>query len=157
MAKKVTRQEEEIQTLKKFIKNFSEIFDLSLVKYPPQNNPSDLVYKNINYQITYGDQNLIGELRKTTSKGKIFCGIRNVSNDNEKYVIEFIGNALKKKLNQSSNDITLLIDCGFPGIYDPNKTEKRKILQEYIQNNQNLTGKWKNIYTVFLDCNIKLH
>lgn len=157
IANKVTRQQEEEQSLKKFIENFGETFDLSLVECPSQNNPSDLIYKGVKYQITYGDQSLLGKIRTTTSKGDIYCGIRSLSNDNEKYASKFIGDALKKKLNQSSNDIILLIHCGFPGIYDPNKTERNKILQDYIQNNQNLVGKWKNIYTIFPDCNIKLH
>jgi hypothetical protein len=157
MNKKTTRQQEEVQSLQIFIKNKGKIFNSSLIEYPPQNDPSDITYDSNNYQITYGDQSLIGDIRKNTSKGKIYCEIRNVSNDEEKYALKFVGDALKKKLNQSSKNIILLIHCNFPGIYDPDKTERNKILQSYIKNNQNLVGKWKNIYAIFPDCNIKLH
>jgi hypothetical protein len=157
MDQKATRQQEEMQSMQIFIENCGKKFRPDLIVFPPQNDPCDITYKEVNYQITYGDQKLIGDIRKQTSKKKIYCGIRNESGNYMKYAKKFIYDALKKKLYQSSNNITLLIHCSFKGIYDPAKTERNKIFKDFIMENQDLIGAWQNIYIVFPDCNIKLH
>ncbi|PIQ69528.1 MAG: hypothetical protein COV90_00780, partial [Candidatus Tagabacteria bacterium CG11_big_fil_rev_8_21_14_0_20_41_11] len=62
-----TREREEIQTLKRFIENLGEEFipelaiqDRSIIK-----EPCDVSYKGIEYQITYGNRKLLGDIRKT--------------------------------------------------------------------------------------------
>lgn len=152
MVQKVTRQEEEKQTLQRFIENQGEEFYLDLVNYLGIQEPCDVLYKGIEYQITYGDQKLIGELRKKISKGEIYCGIRNLS---ESYAETFLYETLKKKKDKSNNRIILLIHCKFSGIYAP-IAEREIIFKKYFTENQDLGGLWQHIFIVFPDGNIKL-
>ena len=152
MVQKVARQEEEKQTLQRFIENRGEEFYPDLVNYLGIQEPCDVSYKGIEYQITYGDQKLIGELRKKTSEDKIYCGIRNLS---ESYAETFIYEALKKKKDKSSDKVTLLIHCNFAGIY-ASLAEREIIFKKYFAENQDLGGSWQHIFIVFSDGNIKL-
>ena len=152
MAQKVTRQEEEKQTLQRFIENQGKEFCLDLVSYSGIEEPCDVLYKEIKYQITYGDQKLIGEIREKTSKGEIFCGIRNIS---DTYAETLIHGALKNKKNKSSDKMTLLIHCNFPGDYASIEVRGER-LKKYFAENQDLGGKWQHIFIVFSDGNIEL-
>ncbi len=155
----VTRKEEEIETLEKFINNQNEKFDYDLVKSFSENNPIDFSYKGINYQITYGDQLQLAERRKITSipeddsRSKQFIGIRNLSGD---WIHTFLYNALNKKRHLSGNNITLLIDCFGRGD-NSSLPEREEKLKKFFSENQYLGGSWQHIYIVFSDGNIKLH
>ena len=50
MTDKITRQQEEEQTLEKFISN-QGTFDSDKCIWPSQNNPIDVSYEGVNYQI----------------------------------------------------------------------------------------------------------
>lgn len=158
MAQKVTRREEEKQTLQRFIENQGKEFHPGSAIYSGIQEPCDVSYKGINYQITYGDQKLIGEIRKTTSKKKdnfsseVFCTIRNIS---DTYAETLISEALKNKKNKSIDKVTLLIDCPFPGDYTSIENREKR-LKKYFTENQNLGGRWQCIFIVFPDGNIKL-
>lgn len=157
MTQKITRQEEK-QTLQRFIENQGKEFYSGLAIYSGIQEPCDVSYKGIDYQITYGDQKLIGETRRKTSKkngnlrGEIFCGIRNIS---DTYAETLIHGALKNKKNKSSDKVTILIHCSFPGDYASIEV-RRERLQKYFAENQDLGGKWQHIFIIFPDGNIKL-
>jgi hypothetical protein len=158
MAQKATRREEEKQTLQKFIENQGEEFYPDLVSYLRIQEPCDVLYKEIEYQITYGDQKLIGEMRQKTAKkkdnllGEIFCTIRDIS---DTYAETLIHGALENKKNKSSDKMILLIHCSFPGIYAPIEAREEK-LKKYFTEHQDLGSKWQHIFIVFPDGNIKL-
>lgn len=52
MSHVVTKQEEELQTLKKFIENSGKEFDLSLVDYS-HSEPCDVAYKGVQLRIIH--------------------------------------------------------------------------------------------------------
>jgi len=66
---KVTRAQEEIHTLEKFIKNQGMEFvpELAIQNRLLLREPCDVSYRGIEYQITYGNRKQLGDLRKVTS------------------------------------------------------------------------------------------
>lgn len=162
MAQKVTRQEEEIQTLKKFIENQGEEFYPDLVSYSGIQEPCDVSYKGVEYQITYGNRELLGDLRKTTS-------IRSKENPNVSesfcriishpplidYAKEVLEAALEDKKDKSDEKMTLLIEPAYTSYgLSP---EGEVVFKKYFKDNeQRLGGLWQHIFVVFLGGNIKL-
>lgn len=154
MLHKVTRQEEEIQTLERFVKNIGEKFTVKLVSYSGIKNPDDIndvFYDGIPYQITYGDSEYLGESRKTISKKGIFSNIRSRPIN---YCSEIIEKSLKKKNYMSGEGIILLIDCDYTGAYS--LLERKDLCKKYLLEHKDLKGSWQHIFLVFPDGNIEL-
>ena len=147
----VTRQDEEVQTLKRFVENLGEKFDPKLIDYS-KGEPCDVSYKEIQYQITEGDQDQLAKKRKQIDKEGRYLIVRSISEaNNPKEIIE---RALEKKVYKSNNDIILLIDCISSGNYS--LQEREQSFKNYFSENRKLSGSWQNIYIVFSSYNIQL-
>jgi hypothetical protein len=162
MAQKCTRQEEEKQTLQKFLKNQGEDFCPNLVSYSKIKEPCDVLYKGIEYQITYGNRKLLGDLRKTTSVrskenpnvSESFCRIIGYPSLID-YAKEVLETALKDKKGKSDGKMTLLVEPAYTsyGLFP----EREEFFKKYFKDNeQRLDGLWQSIFIVFPDGNIKL-
>ena len=149
---KVTQKEVEIETVKTFIQNKGEEFSDSLIDYKGIEEPCDIKYKGINYQITIGDKKEVEGRRKVTSRGSIYTNIRNIHDDISTVLLR---DALSKKSMRSSENTVLLIEVSSTGNLSWEELEKK--FSEFVSNNQNLCGKWKEIYAVFPERNIQLH
>jgi len=161
MSLKVTRAQEEIQTLKKFIENQGVEFipelaiqDKSLLK-----EPCDISYQGVEYQITYGNRKLLGDMRKTNSVrdkenpniGGPFCKIGGSPN----YVREIL-EALKDKKNKSDKNMILLVEV-YPSPSRPFFMDREELLKEHFKKNeQELGGLWQHIFVVFCNWNVQL-
>lgn len=151
MDKLVTRQEEELQTLKRFVENKNESFSSKLVSYSyPE--PCDVAYAEVQYQITYGDQKRVSEIRKTISKGETYFAIRGIDESNKPEVV--IKQALTGKVTKSSPSVVLLIDCTYSTTLTPPGVEVS--FKQYADENAALKGQWLDIYAVFPKINIRL-
>ena len=156
---KVTRPQEEIQTLKKFFENQGIKFDSELaIQDKSLREPCDASYQGIEYQITYGNRKMLGDMRKANSIrskenpdiGGPYCKIGGSPN----YAQEILETALESKKNKSDKNMTLLIDpyprLGFPFSGD-------SLLKEYFkENEERLGGLWQQIFVVFSGENIQL-
>lgn len=147
----VTRKEEEIQTLRKFVENLGEKFDSDLVDYSCD-EPCDVSYKKVQYQITVGDQDLIAKKGQDMKKYGRYLVIRSIKDSNDPKVI--VEKALQKKAKKSSKLITLLIDCTTAADYP--KQEREEIFKKYRLTHEDLRGLWESIYLVFRGQNIEL-
>ncbi|MDD5152958.1 MAG: hypothetical protein PHS95_03150 [Candidatus Pacebacteria bacterium] len=159
---KITRPQEEIQTLKRFIENQGDKFisELAVQDRSKINEPSDVSYKGIEYQITYGDQKFLEHRRKINSirkgnsnVGESCVGIRSFAEiDYPKILLE---TALKNKKDKSDNKTSLLIDC----ICTPyvSLLEIKTICKKYFNDNeQKIGGLWQHIFIVFSCDNVQL-
>ena len=156
--KKATRQDEEVQTLRKFIKNRGEIFQPNLALYrginPEVKEPCDISYR-VEYQITYGDTPLIGAIREKTSKGEKYCEIG--TSPEEDYAEKLLKKPLEDKRHKSDSRITLLIDCTYASTFWYSLSERETRCKKYfIDNEKNIGGSWQHIFVVFPDWNIQL-
>ena len=153
MKRKATRQDEEAHTLIKYLKNNGIGYEPLKAFWPPQDDPRDVSYDGIDYQITYGSQKDLANRRKITSSGKIFLSISGQPTD---YAKIYAGIPLGKKKNQADKKITLLIDCPTPGFYDPEMIERKKIFKLFVNSNEYLIKIWQNVFLVYNDGNITL-
>ncbi len=151
MAHVVTRKEEELQTLKRFLQNQGVKFNPNLIDYS-YNEPCDIAYDKIQYQITAGDQNQLSKRRQDIQKYGHFLIIRPIAESNDPKVI--IEKALQKKTLKSDKVVNLLIDCTSSADY-PKHLRKIKF-KEYISKHKKKCGSWNKIFLVFRDQNIQL-
>ncbi len=163
MLKKATRQEEEAQTLRKFIENKGEEFQPGLALYrgmgpeaqKPCQEPCDVAYDGVEYQITYGDTALIGKIRKKTSGDEIYCDIRGHSEAD--CAEKLLGKSFENKRYKSDDKMTLLIDCTYASTFWHSLSERESIYKKYfLDNEQRFGGLWQHISIVFSDGNIQL-
>jgi hypothetical protein len=151
-SQKRTQKDVELEAFKMFLKNEGKDFDGSLISFK-KNEPTDIVYDGIQYQITIGDKEEIEERRKITSQKSIYCKIRNV-----KYVKILIDSLLRKSLDKKSlradKNTTLLIE-GW-STYFKNWNELEKEISSWVSKNYNLITVWDAVYLVFEGKNIKL-
>jgi len=145
----VTQKDVELNTLKDYLHNKGIEFIDSLIS-SQTTEPTDIRYDNTNYQITIGDQEAIEERRKTISKYGKYVGMRDVSN----IANLLLSRALAKKSISSDQNTILLIEVVTNGgrSWDDLKNE----FNEYTLTHPKLRGKWKEIYAVFPEKNIKL-
>lgn len=148
-SKVVTKKDVELETLKKFLKNQSGIFNDSFIG-SNKGEPTDIRYDGINYQITEGDKEAIQERRQITSKNTSFSGIRNTVNIAEL----LLRGTLEKKSTRSDSNIVLLIDVMSSGGRNWNELEKE--VSAWAKNNLSLCNCWKEIYLVYRSKNVKL-
>ena len=160
---KVTRAQEEIQTLKKFIENqgIEFISELAIQDKLLLREPCDVSYQGVEYQITYGNRKMLGDIRKANhvrnkenlNVGGPFCKIGGSTN----YVQE-ISEALKDKKNKSDKNMTLLIEVyPSPNLWFIKGSSLFLDLEEHFKKNEReLGGLWQHIFVVFYDCNIQL-
>ena len=150
-----TRKEEELQTLQRFIKNQNELFGHEQVIQGESRlkEPADVMYKRVQYQITYGDAKKLAELRKSISNEGNYSAIRGIVEQD--YAGELIDDALKKKKNKSDKGMTLLIDCTYTSF--GTLPDRKKLCEKHFNNNgSKFAGLWQHIFVVFLDGNIHL-
>lgn len=156
--KKATRQEEEVKTLEKFIKNKS-LFQPNLVRYfgvhPEVREPCDMSYEGVEYQITYGDRGKLESLRETESSGKRYLEIFPPL-PKEDYAEVLLERALTDKRFKSDSEMTLLVDCTY-GNTGYSLPEREVVCKKYFdENKETLGGLWEHIFVVFPDRNVQL-
>lgn len=147
--KKITQKDVELDTLKDYLHNKGVEFIDSLLE-PNSGEPTDLRYDDTNYQITIGDQEAIEERRKTISKYGKYVGIRNISEIADLLLTK----ALTKKSFSSDPNTILLIEVVSNG--GRNRDDLKKEFNDYTLKHPELQGKWKEIYAVFPQKNIKV-
>ncbi len=148
-SKVVTKEDVELETLKKFLKNKHFVFDKNLID-KHKIEPTDLRYKGINYQITEGDKVAVQSRRQPNSKGVPFFSVRNANNIAEL----LLKDTLKKKSTRSDTSTVLLVDVMSNGGRD--WTDLEKEVSAWAKNNLSLCNCWKEIYLVYRGKNIKL-
>lgn len=148
-SKVVTKEDVELETLKKFLINKSVVFDEALVD-SNKTEPTDIRYNGINYQITEGDKEAVQERRQITSKGIPYSTIRDVWNIAE----ILLRGTLAKKATRSDINTVLLIDVISTGGRDFKSLEKE--LSVWAVQNTDLCNCWKEIYLVYRGANIRL-
>ena len=149
-SKKYTKKEVELETLMNFLQNKGINFNNSLLD-KNKIEPSDIRYDGVNYQITIGDKEQVQEMRKITSKGQIYVGIRNISN-----IFDLLlKGALTKKVVRSDKSTILLVDVFSTGNLNPIEFENG--LSKWAIANVNLCKVWKEIYLVFRNKNVRLN
>lgn len=146
---KPTKKEVELITLKRFLSNKKIDFRYELLDYT-HGEPADVCYDNVDYQITLGDKELVQEIRSTSAKEEIFSIIRDVSNLPEL----LLRGVLIKKINSSDPNTVLLIEVDSKGAGDWGQLELS--VKAWVILNSELLGRWKSIYLVYIDKNIKL-
>lgn len=148
-SKIITKEDVELETLKKFLDNKSVIFDETLVDSNKE-EPTDIRYNGVNYQITEGDKEVVQERRKITSKGTQFFAMRDIRNIAEL----LLRGTLTKKSTRSDRNTVLLVDVMSTGGRDFKSLEEE--LSAWAINNINLCNCWKEIYLVYRRANVKL-
>jgi len=156
--RKITRQEEEGQTLQKFLENQGEKFDPGFVSYLGIQEPCDVSYKGVEYQITYGNRKLLGDIKRELSNQgesrKIDSQVVGLPPTID-YVKEILETALKDKKDKSDGKMTLLVEPAYTSYWSFSKEEM--VFEKYFKDNeQSLGGLWQSIFIVFPDRNIKL-
>lgn len=152
---KVTREQEEIQTLERFIRNCGQVFipGLAIQDKSKIKEPSDVFYKGTDYQITYGDREHLAKSRKATNKNGTYFTMRSHSKAN--YAEELLNVALDEKKDKSDNKMTLLVDCTYTSWLPI--SERETLCRKYFNDNiQKLRGSWCHIFVVFPDGNVQL-
>lgn len=147
---KISQQQVELNTLSIFLNNQNFLFDETLIDYKKQ-EPTDIRYNGINYQITEGDKMQIQKTRQVTSKkGNIYSTIRDTTD-----IIEILlGETLRKKSLRSDSNTVLLVEVFSTGGYDFDTLSKE--LSTWSKLNANLCNCWKEIYLVYPNANIRL-
>jgi len=145
----MTKEDIELETLKKFLNNKSVVFNGALIS-SDKIEPTDIRYNNINYQITEGDKAAVQERRQITSKGSTYSTIRDIHNIAE----ALLRGTLTKKSLRSDPNTVLLIDVMSTGGRDFESLEKE--LSTWVIDNINLCSCWKEIYLVYREANIRL-
>ena len=148
--KKVTQEDVELETLKKFLKNNTLEFNEALIS-AEKLEPTDIRYNNVNYQITEGDGKLKRNMRRETSKGHRYVLLNKVSHD---FIEIQIKNTLKKKSIRADKNTVLLIDVFRDGYLDPEDLKKQ--VSDCKKKYNKECKVWKKVYLVFSDKNIKL-
>ena len=154
---KVTRAQEEMQTLKKFIENQGIDFvqELVIIDRSKLREPCDMSYKGIEYQITYGNRKQLGDIRKTISDEGKYCGISGLPPIAD-YVKEVLETALEDKKDKSDEKMTLLIEPAYTS-YGLFHEEGDVAFKKYFKDNeQRIGGLWQHIFVVFSGGNIQL-
>ena len=153
---KVTRAQEEIQTLKKFIENqgIDFVSELAIQDGLVLREPCDASYQGIEYQITYGNRELLGNIRKTIST-QPFCGVIGHPSM-EDYVKKVLETTLADKKDKSDEKMTLLIDPAYTS-YGLFSDKGDAAFKKYFKDNeQRIGGLWQHIFVVFSGGNIQL-
>lgn len=148
---KKTKEDVELETLKDFLRNKNIKFDDSLLS-SKKNEPTDIRYNNVNYQVTTGDKVLIEKMRrKEASKERKYShGIKKPDN-----IIDLLlKESLEKKSIRSDKNTILLIDVMRDGFLSLENLKKQA--SNWAINNLNLCNVWKEIYLVYSDKNIKI-
>ena len=152
---KITRPQEEIQTLKRFIENQGDEFisESAIQDRSKINEPSDASYCGVEYQITYGDRNKLSQLRKSIATSGSYLGINSISEVT--YAQGLLEDALTDKKTKSDNKMTLLIDCTYTSY--GSFLEREGMCKKYFMDNEKTAGgSWQHIFVVFPDGNVQL-
>lgn len=159
----VTRPEEELQTLRKFIENQGRDFipEKAIQDRAQLKEPADVLYEGIGYQITYGDAAQLGESRKITSVrrkdnpqlSETYSNVRHIVEP--KYAEMCLKNALENKKNKSDKNMTLLIHCVSTS-YETLENRGDLCKKYFSSNESTLGGSWEHIFAIFPDGNIQL-
>lgn len=150
MAHIITREEEELQTLKRFLQNQGVKFNPNLIDSCDE--PCDIAYNGIQYQITTGNQDQVSKKRQDIQKYGHFLIIRPIAESNDPKTI--IEKALQKKALKSDKAVCLLIDCTSSADY-PKQIRSIKF-KNYISECRKQCGSWKSIILVFRDQNLQI-
>ena len=160
---RVTRPEEELQTLQRFVQNQGRNFfpEKAIQDRMKIKEPADVFYEETEYQITYGDTTQLASLRKVTSLrrkddpnlSERFVAIRGLSSAN--YAEMCLKNALVNKKIKSDKNMILLIDCTYTS-YRSLQYRENLCKQYFNDNKLSLGGSWGHIFAVFPDGNIFL-
>ncbi len=147
--KSVTKEDVELETLKKFLSNKKIVFDEKLIDLNKA-EPTDIRYNDINYQITEGDKEIVQECRQITSKRITYYTIRDIHKISE----ILLRGTLTRKSTRSDPDTVLLIDVMSTG--GRNFESLANELSAWAVQNISLCNCWKEIYLVYREANIKL-
>lgn len=148
-SKVVTKEDVELETLRKFLNNRAVIFDSTLID-SNKTEPTDIRYDGINYQITEGDKEAVQEHRRITSKGISYSTIRDIRDIGE---VLLRGTLTKKSIRSDSNTV-LLIDVVSTGGRDFKSLGTE--LSIWASENINICNCWKEVFLVYSETNVKL-
>lgn len=148
-SKVATKEDVELETFKNYLNNRAIVFDEALID-ANKNEPTDIRYDGVNYQITEGDKEAVQECRRITSKGISYCTIRDINNIAE----VLLRGALTKKSIRSDSNTVLLISVGSTGGRDFESLGKE--LSYWVSENITICNCWMDIYLVYSEANVRL-
>jgi len=152
----VTRPQEELQTLERFVCNQGKKFyaEKAIQDRLKLREPADVLYEGIEYQITYGDRERLSERRKVMCNKGIYPA-QILSNQLSTYADRLLRTALEDKKYKSHHEMILLIDCMTTALH-PFKAREAWCQDYFRSDKENLGGFWKRLYVVFPDGNVQL-